>query len=104
MAQELRVKSERQEREKWQQARILYERFQAEERSKEEKQRLEKLQESLKKHDENIIQRRQSEAEKITTRREANSKRADRVQGVRRDLMKKRQKAQTGWVFICEPA
>ncbi|CAK8986791.1 Uncharacterized protein SCF082_LOCUS700 [Durusdinium trenchii] len=34
MAQELRVKSERQEREKWQQARILYERFQAEERSK----------------------------------------------------------------------
>lgn len=32
LAEEHRVKSERREREKWQQARILYERFQAEER------------------------------------------------------------------------
>mmetsp|Transcript_20460 Transcript_20460/g.45136 ORF Transcript_20460/g.45136 Transcript_20460/m.45136 type:complete len:527 (+) Transcript_20460:29-1609(+) len=96
LAEEHRVKSERREREKWQQARILYERFQAEERvrlrQEVEKERLKKLQDSLAKHAENIKDHRQNEAEEIKARRENNAKRAELVHGSRREKQKIRQK------------
>lgn len=96
LAEEHKVKSERREREKWQQARILYERFQAEERVRlrqaVEKQRLQKLQESVAKHEGNIKDHRQNEAEEIKARRENNAKRAQLVHGSRREMQKIRQK------------
>jgi len=55
-AEELRAKEEQAERMKWQQARVLYERFQADERARLkqelESKKLEKLKESSKKHQE----------------------------------------------------
>eukprot|EP00434_Breviolum_minutum_P025698 symbB.v1.2.022709.t1/scaffold2028.1/size91989/6 len=96
-AEELRVKADRQEREKWQQARILYERFQAQERIKQrqevEKERMKNLQDKLEKSEKNISEHRQEKAEKMKENKDKNAKKADSVYVSRRELQKARHKA-----------
>ncbi|CAJ1435664.1 unnamed protein product [Effrenium voratum] len=97
MAEELRAKSERQEREKWQQARVLYERFQAEERAKsrqeQEKLRIEKLQESEKKHHENFKSNNQEKAELLLQAQQKREHDAAKVLESKHKIWKENQKA-----------
>ncbi|CAJ1359712.1 unnamed protein product [Effrenium voratum] len=96
MAEELRAKSERQEREKWQQARVLYERFQAEERAKsrqeQEKLRIEKLQESEKKHHENFKSNNQEKAELLLQAQQKREHDAAKVLESKHKIWKENQK------------
>jgi len=105
-AEELRVKADRQEREKWQQARILYERFQAQERIKQrqevEKERMKNLQDKLEKSEKNISEHRQEKAEKMKENKDKNAKKADSVYVSRRELQKARHKAIKSTVGISQ--
>mmetsp|Transcript_12437 Transcript_12437/g.29641 ORF Transcript_12437/g.29641 Transcript_12437/m.29641 type:complete len:537 (+) Transcript_12437:81-1691(+) len=66
-AEELRAKAERDERAKWQQARMLYERFQAEDRARlrqvREQEKMEKIQDSHRKHDHQLREHQVEKAE-----------------------------------------